>query len=151
MALNPEFVGRVYPPSPAYAVGREKIREFAAAIGDLNPACHDVEAARSLGYPDVVAPPTFAVVLAMKAATAAVKDPDLGLDYSRVVHGEQRFSFVRPIVAGDELQVTVTIEALRTMAGNDMVTTRGDIATLEGEPVASATSLLISRGTEADS
>jgi len=151
MVLNPEFVGRVYPPSPAYVVGREKIREFAAAIGDLNPACHDVEAARALGYPDVVAPPTFAVVLAMKAATAAVRDPELGLDYSRVVHGEQRFSFVRPIVAGDELEVTVTIEALRTMAGNDMVTTRGDITTLAGEPVASATSLLISRGAEADS
>ena len=151
MVLNPEFVGRVYPPSPSYVVGREKIREFALAIGDLNPACHDVEAARALGHADVVAPPTFAVVLAMKAATAAVKDPDLGLDYSRVVHGEQRFSFVRPIVAGDELQVTVTIEALRTMAGNDMVTTRGDITTLAGEPVASATSLLISRGVEADS
>lgn len=151
MVLNPEFVGRVYPPSPAYVVGREKIREFAAAIGDLNPACHDVEAARALGYPDVVAPPTFAVVLAMKAATAAVRDPELGLDYSRVVHGEQRFSFVRPIVAGDELEVTVTIEALRTMAGNDMVTTRGDITTLAGEPVASATSLLISRGAEAES
>lgn len=151
MALNLEFVGRVYPPSPAYVVGREKIREFATAIGDLNPACHDVAAARALGYADLVAPPTFAVVIAMKAATAAVKDPALGLDYSRVVHGEQRFSFVRPIVAGDQLQVTVTIEALRTMAGNDMVTTRGDIATLDGEAVASATSLLIARGIEADS
>lgn len=151
MALNLEFVGRVYPPSPAYVVGREKIREFAAAIGDLNPACHDVAAARALGYADLVAPPTFAVVIAMKAATAAVKDPALGLDYSRVVHGEQRFAFVRPIVAGDQLQVTVTIEALRTMAGNDMVTTRGDIATLDGEAVASATSLLIARGIEADS
>jgi acyl dehydratase len=151
MALNLEFVGRVYPPSPAYVVGREKIREFATAIGDLNPACHDVAAARALGYADLVAPPTFAVVIAMKAATAAVKDPALGLDYSRVVHGEQRFAFVRPIVAGDQLQVTVTIEALRTMAGNDMVTTRGDIATLDGEAVASATSLLIARGIEADS
>ena len=150
MALNQEFVGRVYPPQQAYAVGREKVREFASAIGDLNPACHDVDAARALGYADVVAPPTFAVVLAMKAATAAVKDPALGLDYSRVVHGEQRFAYVRPIVAGDVLEVTVTIEALRTMAGNDMVTTRGDITTLDGEAVASATSLLIARGAEAD-
>jgi len=150
MALNPEFVGRVYPPGPSYVVGREKVREFASAIGDDNPACHDLDAARALGYPDLVAPPTFAVVLAMKAATGAVKDPELGLDYTRVVHGEQKFAYARPIVAGDELVVTVTIEALRTMAGNDMVTTRGDIATVAGEHVATATSLLISRGVEDD-
>lgn len=148
MALNPEFVGRVYPPGESYVVGREKIREFAAAIGDPNPAFHDVAAARALGYADLVAPPTFPIVLALKAATAAVEDPELGLDYSRVVHGEQRFSYSRPVVAGDELVVTVTIEALRTMAGNDMVTTRGDVATVAGEHVVSATSLLISRGAE---
>jgi acyl dehydratase len=151
MAVNPEYVGRTYPPGPAYLVGREKIREFATAIGDLNPAFHDVGAARALGYPDLVAPPTFPVVMAMKAATAAVQDPGLGLDYTRVVHGEQRFAYSRPVVAGDELIVTVTIEAVRTMAGNDMVTTRGDVTTLAGDHVVSATTLLISRGIEADS
>jgi acyl dehydratase len=148
MALNPEFVGRVYPPAFTYVVGREKVREFARAIGDDNPACHDPEAARALGYADVVAPPTFVIILALEAATGAVQDPGLGLDYTRVVHGEQRFSYVRPIVAGDELQVTVTIESARTMAGNDMVTTRGDVTTLAGEPVCSATSLLIARAPE---
>jgi acyl dehydratase len=151
MAVNPEYVGRTYPPGPAYLVGREKIREFATAIGDLNPAFHDVDAARALGYPDLVAPPTFPVVMAMKAATAAVQDPGLGLDYTRVVHGEQRFAYSRPVVAGDELIVTVTIEAVRTMAGNDMVTTRGDVTTLAGDHVVSATTLLISRGIEDDS
>jgi acyl dehydratase len=151
MAVNPDYVGRTFPPGPAYLVGREKIREFATAIGDLNPAFHDVGAARALGYPDLVAPPTFPVVMAMKAATAAVQDPGLGLDYTRVVHGEQRFAYSRPVVAGDELIVTVTIEAVRTMAGNDMVTTRGDVTTLAGDHVVSATTLLISRGIEADS
>ena len=77
-----------------------------------------------------------------------VRDPELGLDYSRVVHGEQRFEYARPIVAGDELVVTITIETIRTMAGNDMITTRGDIATVHGEHVVTTTSLLVSRGPE---
>jgi acyl dehydratase len=148
MALNPEFVGRVYPPSASYLVGREKIREFADAVGDGNPAYHDVDAARALGYADVVAPPTFAIVMSMRASHAVILDPDLGLDYSRVVHGEQSFTYRRPIVAGDELVVTTSIENIRTMAGNDMITTRGDIATVDGEHVASTVSLIISRAPE---
>jgi acyl dehydratase len=145
VALNPEFVGRVYPASSTYVVGREKIREFAAAVGDRNPAFHDVEAARALGYPDLVAPPTFSIILSMRASESVVFDPDLGLDYTRVVHGEQRFSYARPIVAGDELLVQTTIEGIRTIAGNDMITTRADFTTVAGEHVGSATSLLVSR------
>jgi acyl dehydratase len=148
MALNPEFVGRVYPPGPSYQVGREKIREFATAVGDRNPAFHDVAAARALGYADLVAPPTFPIVLSMKASESVIFDPELGLDYSRVVHGEQRFAFTRPIVAGDELLVQTTIENIRTMAGNDMITTRADMTTVTGELVCTATSLLISRAPE---
>jgi acyl dehydratase len=145
VALNPEFVGRVYPASSTYVVGREKIREFATAVGDRNPAFHDVEAARALGYPDLVAPPTFSIILSMRASESVVFDPDLGLDYARVVHGEQRFSLARPIVAGDELRVQTTIDGIRTMAGNDMITTRADFTTVAGEHVGSATSLLVSR------
>jgi acyl dehydratase len=148
MALNPEFVGRVYPPGPSYQVGREKIREFATAVGDRNPAFHDVAAARALGYADLVAPPTFPIVLSMKASESVIFDPELGLDYSRVVHGEQRFAFTRPIVAGDELLIQTTIENIRTMAGNDMITTRADMTTVTGELVCAATSLLISRAPE---
>ncbi len=149
MALNPDFVGRVYPPSAPYVVGREKVREFATAIGDLNPAYHDVKSARALGYSDLVVPPTFAIILSMRASSAVIHDPELGLDYSRVVHGEQRFSYARPIVAGDELNVTTTIESIRFAAGNDMITTRGDIATIDGEHVATTHSLIVSRGPEA--
>jgi acyl dehydratase len=145
VALNPEFVGRVYPASSTYVVGREKIREFATAVGDRNPAFHDVEAARALGYPDLVAPPTFSIILSMRASESVVFDPDLGLDYTPVVHGEQRFSLARPIVAGDELLVQTTIDGIRTMAGNDMITTRADFTTVAGEHVGSATSLLVSR------
>ena len=148
MALNPEFIGRTYPAGPSYVVGREKIREFARAIGDENPAYLDPTAAQALGYSDVIAPPTFAIVLSLEAANAALFDPELGLDYSRVVHGEQSFSYTRPIVAGDELIVTTVIENIRSMAGNDMITTKGTITTIAGEPVATATSMLVSRGAD---
>ena len=150
MALNPDFIGRTYPPGPAYLVGREKIREFATAIGDFNPAFHDVAAAQALGYADVIAPPTFPFVIAMRAMAAATFDPDLGLDYTRVVHGEQRFAYARPIVAGDELIASTVIEAIRSVAGNDLLTTRTDIATVDGAHVVASTSVIVSRGTGED-
>ena len=148
MALNPQFIGRTYPTGPSYVVGREKIREFARAIGDTNPVYHDPDVAQALGYADVIAPPTFAIVVSLEAANAALFDPELGLDYSRVVHGEQTFTYTRPICAGDELIVTTVIENIRSMAGNDMITTKGIITTVAGEPVATASSMLVSRGAD---
>lgn len=147
MALDQSFVGRKYPPTPAYEVGREKIREFADAIGDPNPAYRDADAARALGHPDVIAPPTFPIVLSMRAGAQVVFDPDLGLDYSRVVHGEQRFVYSRPVRAGDRLTVTVSVESIRSAAGNDLLTTRGDVSTVDGELVLTAYSTLVARGT----
>jgi acyl dehydratase len=147
VALDQSFVGRKYPPTPPYEVGREKIREFAEAIGDDNPAYRDPEAARALGHPDVIAPPTFPIVLSMRAGAQVVFDPELGLDYSRVVHGEQRFVYARPVRAGDRLTVTVSVESIRSAAGNDLLTTRGDVATVDGEPVLTAYSTLVARGT----
>jgi len=147
VALDQSFVGRKYPPTPPYEVGREKIREFADAIGDSNPAYRDVEVARALGYPDVIAPPTFPIVLSMRAGAQVVGDPELGLDYSRVVHGEQRFVYVRPVRAGDRLTVTVSVESIRSAAGNDLLTIRGDLATVDGELVLTAYSTLVARGT----
>ena len=146
MALDAGLVGRSYPPSAVYEVGRAKIAEFAAAIGDTDPVHHDAEAARAAGYPDVIAPPTFVIALTLSAAGVVVEDPDVALDYSRVVHGEQRFTHHRPIRAGDRLVATPTIEAVRSVGGNDLLTTRVDVATEDGEPVCSATSMLVARG-----
>ena len=148
MALNQEFVGRSFPPSPVYQVGREKIREFATAIGDSNPVFHDPAAAAALGYADVIAPPTFAILVSLKAVTSVAHDPDLGLDYSRVVHGDQRFVYTRPICAGDELVVTATIESARTVAGNDMLSARADVATTAGEHVVTTYSTIVARAAE---
>jgi acyl dehydratase len=151
LTLNAALVGRTYPPTGAYVVGREKVREFATAIGDANPAYHDVAAAQDLGYADVVAPPTFAFVIAYAGSSQAAMDPELGLDYSRVVHGEQRFSYSRPIVAGDALVATATIEAIRAVAGNDILTTRVDLATEAGEHVVTTTTVIVARGTAEES
>jgi acyl dehydratase len=146
MALDPALVGRGYPPSAVYEVGRQKIAEFADAVGAADPVHRDAEAARAAGYPDVIAPPTFAITLTLSAAGVVVEDPDVALDYSRVVHGEQRFTHHRPIRAGDRLVATPVIEAVRSVGGNDLLTTRVDVATEDGEPVCSATAMLVARG-----
>jgi acyl dehydratase len=146
MPLDRSFVGRSYPPTPPYEVGREKIREFADALGDPNPVYRSQPAAKELGYEDVIAPPTFAIVLTMKAGHQVIMDPELGVDYSRVVHGEQRFVHVRPIRAGDLLQVVVTVADVRSAAGNDLVSTRSEVSTVGGEPVTTAYSTLVVRG-----
>ncbi|MET9976850.1 MaoC family dehydratase N-terminal domain-containing protein [Streptomyces microflavus] len=148
MALDQSFVGRTYPPTPAYEVGREKIREFAEAVGDNHPAYVDVEAARALGHPDVIAPPTFVFSITYRAAGEVVQDPQLGLDYSRVVHGDQKFSYVRPVRAGDRLTVTSTIEAIKSLAGNDIVDIRGDVHDEAGELVVTALTKLVARAAE---
>ena len=147
MALEPELVGRDYPPSAVYEVGRAKIAEFAAAVGADDPVHRDRDAARAAGHRDVIAPPTFAIVVTLEAATVVLADPEVSLDYSRVVHGEQRFAHHRPIVAGDRLVATTTVENVRSVAGNDLLTTRVDVATEDGEPVCTATSTLVARGT----
>ena len=151
MGLNTERVGHTYPAPGSYHVGREKIREFAIAIGDMTPAYHDEDAAKALGHRDIIAPPTFPFVVSMRASAVAMFDPGLGLDYSRVVHGEQRFAYTRPVTAGDRLVVVTTIEAIRVAAGNDILTTRSDISTVDGEPVVTAWSVTVARGTAEES
>ncbi|MFY9808840.1 MAG: MaoC family dehydratase N-terminal domain-containing protein [Pseudonocardiaceae bacterium] len=145
MALDSAFVGRCYPVGGTYQVGREKIREFADAIGDDDAVYRDPNAARACGYPDVIAPPTFAIILVLRAQRALVCDPELGLDYSRVVHGNQSFTHHRPIHAGDELAATLHVDGIRTMGGNDMLTVRCEITDSAAHPVTTARSMLVVR------
>lgn len=146
MPLDLSFVGRTYPPTAPYLVGREKIREFATAIGATDPAHHDPEAARALGHPDVVAPPTFPVVVTMAAGQQIIEDPALGVDYSRVVHGDQRFAYTRPVVAGDELVCVSSVAEIVSRGGHDFLTTRTEVATAAGEPVVTVWSKIVVRG-----
>jgi acyl dehydratase len=138
------FVGRARPTTGPFQVGREKVREFATAIGDTSPLCHDLEVARAAGHRDVLAPPTFTTVFTMPLIEAFLKDPAFGWDYTRMVHGDQRIVFHRPIVAGDELFTTIHVDSLTTRAGSHMLTLRCEVATAE-EPVATTTSLLVTQ------
>lgn len=146
MAMNRDFIGRTYPESEPYEVGREKIREFADAIGDPNPAYRDADAAKALGHPDIVAPPTFPYVVSIRVLRQAVADPDLGLDYGAMVHGEQRFSYARPVYPGDVLTGKLSIEDIRTVGRNEMLTTRVDFLTSKGEQVCTSSTTLVVRG-----
>ncbi len=148
MPLDQSFVGRSWPATPPYQVGREKIREFARAIGATDAEYHDPEAARAAGYADVVAPPTFPVVITMAASRQIVEDPALGLDYSRVVHGDQRFAYTRPVVAGDELVCVNSVDEITSRGGHDFLTTRTEVTTSGGEPVVTVWSKLVQRGEE---
>ena len=148
MAVNPDFVGRSYPSTEPYAVDSALIASFAAAVGAHDPVHTDAEAARAAGYADVVAPPTMVVRFSQEAERAYVSDPESGIDYTRVVHGEQRFVHHRPITAGDEVTGTTTVDAVRQAGGHAMITTRTEISTASGEALATSMSTIVVRGGE---
>jgi acyl dehydratase len=146
--VNPDLQGREFPPTEPYLVGREKVREFARAVFASSPLYFDVAAATSAGYPDVVAPPTFAVVVQEHTLAQLLAAPDAGIDFSRVVHGDQRFSYTRPIVAGDELTATLTVSSVKSLGPHSMVTAESSIVDAEGQHVVTAISTLVVRGEE---
>ena len=137
MPLNQSLVGKEYPPI-RYEVGREKLREFAVALGETDPVYHDEQAARAAGHPDLPAVPTFPVVLSFRAGAMVNGDPELGLDYSRVVHGEQAFTYRRPVRAGDRLLATARAAAIETKGRHELLTIATRIGTEDGEPVCEA-------------
>ena len=146
MALNKEFVGRVFGPGEPYEVSRVKIVEFADAIGEPSELCRDKAAAQRAGYPDVIAPPTLAIVIAMASTASMHSEPGLGLDYSMVVHGEESFSHSRPLQAGDVVVATTTVESIRAVGSMSMLVTSTDLSTTDGEHVCTAKSTLVERG-----
>ncbi|CAH0217172.1 hypothetical protein SRABI128_02113 [Microbacterium sp. Bi128] len=141
--MNPELVGRAFPPTAPYLVGREKVREFARAVFADAPQHSDPEAARALGYADVVAPPTFAMVVQDLTLQQLLGDPDSGIELSRLVHAEQRFRYSRPIVAGDELTATLAVTGIRTLGGNAMITSEAEIVDADGAHVVTTISVLL--------
>ncbi|MQY06154.1 MaoC family dehydratase N-terminal domain-containing protein [Actinomadura macrotermitis] len=144
MALNRDFIGRAFPPSEPYEVSRVKIREFADAIGDRNPIYRDPEAAKAAGHPDVIAPPTFPIVVSL--GSSALADPGLGLNYAMVVHGEQRFEHVRPMRPGDVVTCTSTITEIKSIGNNEKLVVETDIKTVDGELVCKSYNTIVERG-----
>lgn len=146
--VNVDIQGRVYPPTEPYLVGREKVREFARAVQSEAPLHHDPEAARAAGYADVTAPPTFAIVIQDATLQQLLADEEAAVDFSRVVHGDQRFSYSRPIVAGDELTGTMTVTSVKQLGGNSMVTSSTEIVDAGGAHVVTAVSTLVVRAAD---
>lgn len=144
--MNPALTERAFAPVAPYLVGREKVREFARAVLATAALHHDPEAARAAGFADVVAPPTFPIVVAEATLQQLLAEPDAGIDFSRVVHGDQRFSYTRPIVAGDELTATLRVTSIKTLGGNSMITSETSMVDADGEHVVTSVSTLVVRG-----
>jgi acyl dehydratase len=143
VAVNQDLVGREFPPTPPYLVGREKVREFARAVFADAPQHLDVDAARAAGYDDLVAPPTFAMVIQDLTLQQLLGEPDSGIVLARTIHAEQRFTFTRPIVAGDELTARLRVTGIRMMGGNAMITSEAEISDASEAHVVTATSVLL--------
>ncbi|MGO2096951.1 MAG: FAS1-like dehydratase domain-containing protein [Candidatus Microbacterium stercoravium] len=143
MSVNPDLVERTFPPTPPYLVGREKVREFSRAVFATAPQHTDVEAARAQGYADIVAPPTFAMVIADQTLQQLLNDPTSGIVLERALHTDQQFASTRPIVAGDELTGQLKVTRVRAMGSGAMVTSETHVTDADGNLVVTATSTLL--------
>lgn len=145
MTVNTEAIGKTYPPL-LYAVGREKIREFANAVGETDPLHLDLDAARAAGYADLVAPPMFAVVFGLPALVPVMFDPELAINFAMLVHGGQEFVWGPLVVAGDEITTTVTIKDISERGGMGFYIFESSSLNQRGETVVTATWTNIVRG-----
>jgi acyl dehydratase len=144
--LNRDFVGRRARSHQPFEVTRGDIRRFAEAIGDASPVYVDPAAARSLGHPDVLAPPTFLITLGGGGGSGLLAEPGLGLQFAMLVHGEQEFVLHRPVHAGDRLDSETRIEDIRVVGRNELMTLVTDVSS-DGQPVATCRNTIVSRGT----
>jgi acyl dehydratase len=145
MALSSEAIGKRYEPS-TYAVGREKVREYASAVGETNPVHFDVEAAREAGYSDVVAPPMFAVVYGARSVGPAILDPAVGIDFAMMVHASQEFVWGPVVAAGDEITTTALVKDISDRGGMAFYVFETVSENQRGETVCTGTWTQIVRG-----
>lgn len=135
MAVEASLAGRSFPPTAPYRVTEERVLEFARATGSTYDGTHT--------------PATFPIVVAFRAMTALMEDPSVGIALHRVVHGEQRFTYTRPVEVGDELTAVLTVDTLRQIGGADIIGTRSEITDADGLPVCTALATLVHRAEEA--
>ena len=145
MPVRTEAIGKQLPPV-TYAVGREKIREYARAVGETDPVHLDVEAARAAGYADVVAPPMFTVVYSAPAVGPGIFDPDVGINFAMMVHGGQEFRWGKPVVAGDEITTTASVKDVSERDGKGFYVFESVSTNQDGEQVCVGTWTNIVRG-----
>ena len=132
MTVDASLAGRTFPPTEPYVVTHERLAEFARATGST--------------YGGGAAPATFPIVVAFGAMTALMEDPSVGISLHRVVHGEQRFAYTRPVVEGDALTATLTVDTLRQISGADIIGTRSEVTDADGRHVCTAFATLMHRG-----
>ena len=145
MAVDTSKIGKTYPPSD-YEVGREKIREFASAVGETEPVYHDAEAARAAGFRNVVAPPMFAVVYSAPAVGPAILDPEIGINLMMMLHGSQEFVWGEPVVAGDTITTQTTVKDMYEKDGREFYVFESVSQNQDGAEVARGTWTNIVRG-----
>jgi acyl dehydratase len=145
MPISTEAIGKSYPPV-TYAVGREKIKEYATAVGETNPVHLDHEAARAAGHADVVAPPMFTVVYAGRAVAPAIFDPEVGINFAMMVHGGQEFRWGPLVVAGDEITTTASVKDIADRGGMGFYVFESVSENQRGETVCTGTWTNIVRG-----
>jgi acyl dehydratase len=145
MAVSTAAAGKSYPPT-TYAVGREKIREYAFAVGETNPLHLDAGAARAAGHRDVVAPPMFAVVYCAPAINPALFDPEVGINFAMLVHGGQEFEWGELVVAGDEIATTITVSSISERVGNAFYVFTSESVNQDGAKVCTGTWTNVVRG-----
>jgi acyl dehydratase len=146
MPLNQSLKGKEYL-EVSFVVDRDRVNRFADAIGDADPIYRDPEAAKAAGFPEQVAPPTFVTVMQIMTSGQVVADQELGLDYTRVVHGEQEYEWRRPVVVGDVLTATPRIADIYARGPNEFLVIEAQIRDGSGDTVVVARSTLLSRGT----
>ncbi|MFJ8233168.1 MaoC family dehydratase N-terminal domain-containing protein [Streptomyces sp. NPDC094448] len=132
MPLDTGCVGTTYPPATPYPVEPETIRRFARAVGDPAPVYTDPEAAGALGHPAVPAPPTFPFAVVARAMEEVFRYEDIGFDPTYLIHGNQRFEYTRPVLAGDRLVTVLEITGAQRLRGRDVLTLRADLADGDG-------------------
>ena len=145
MAVSTAAIGKRYAPV-VYAVGREKIREYALAVGETDPVHLDLEAARAAGHRDLVAPPMFCVVYSGPALGPALFDPEVGIDFARMVHGGQEFRWGPLVVAGDEITTTLSVKDVSERGPMGFFVFESVSTNQEGETVCVGTWTNIVRG-----
>ena len=134
MTVDASLAGRTFPPTEPYVVTHERLAEFATATGST--------------YDGGAAPATFPIVVAFGAMTALMEDPSVGISLHRVMHAEQRFAYTRPVVEGNALTATLTVDSLRQIGGADIIGTRSEVTDADGAHVVTALAVLVHRGEE---
>jgi acyl dehydratase len=149
VALNREYIGRIWRSAEVYEVSREKIRDYAMAIGERHPVYLDDRVARELGHPAVVAPPTFATVLWARMNTWPLREPDIGRSRQpNMVIGDEHITHHRTIHAGDRLVFATRVRDIRDLGGrHELLEMEHTITTTAGEPVCTIVDMAISRDT----